>query len=298
MRSTAIAAALLTVVAVGACEGSNDEPRVGAEGTVAESDTGESPRVSEPTDEETTTSAPEPEPSPDPSGTYTSSCDYLLGDFTETASGYRFVADARVKNTGNIGIVMEIRASWFLAGGGAVKEVRRVALDVGQSKRVGVTVPVSQDQVDLHQSYDSGDSCKVTGVMVDSYEEGERPQLNEPSTPPGGYQVFNGDIFTVQLLATRDASAQVRFCATAPYEGGPIPVTRDRWSMQDENGASYPASSSSATGEGTAYPVAATVAVGDCLEGWIEFNLPPSSEARRVVYSSTLSRRPITWDVK
>lgn len=108
-------------------------------------------------------------PPANPDGTYTSSCDYVLGDFSDhTPKGFRFVADATLHNTGNVGTVTEVKAVWFQAGGGKVTETKTVRIRPGQHKRVGITKLVGQDEIHLIQALD-GDDCKVTASMVDTF---------------------------------------------------------------------------------------------------------------------------------
>jgi hypothetical protein len=78
------------------------------------------------------------------------------------------VGDAYLKNTGNIGTVYEVRATWFLAGRQSVKEMRSVQIEPGRSKRVGITVPVTGDQIDSHQSMNAGKACQVKVAYVDT----------------------------------------------------------------------------------------------------------------------------------
>lgn len=142
--------------------------------------TGESAKDStseQPTTEPDTEPEPEeePAPTPDPAGTYTSSCDYVLGDFTSmTKTGYRFIADAQIKNAGNIGTVYKVHGVWFLSGGGKVTGSKQVRLQPGKRARVGITVPVNNDQLDRHQAlgYDSP-TCKVRVEMVDTFGEAQ-----------------------------------------------------------------------------------------------------------------------------
>jgi hypothetical protein len=127
----------------------------------------ESPVEVEPTME------PEPEPTleeePEPDADYTSSCDYLLGDFSESGSGYRFVADARLKNVGNIGVEVKVVATWDLAGGQRVKAVKTVQLPEGKSKRVGFVEVATQDQIDAHQSLGfEQENCRVRATLTDT----------------------------------------------------------------------------------------------------------------------------------
>lgn len=116
---------------------------------------------------------PEPAPEPDPAVKYSHSCDYLLGDFTSyTPGGFRFVADAKLRNTGNVGVVARVHAIWFQAGGGKVEMTRfGVQIPYNGSKRVGFTKQVGSDEIDLIQAMNYDDQCKVEVVMVDTFGE-------------------------------------------------------------------------------------------------------------------------------
>lgn len=106
---------------------------------------------------------------PNADGEFSSTCDYVLGDFTESASGFRFVADAELQNTGNIGIVVRVMATWKQAGGVPIKVVKTAKVPVNRSKHVGITRVASQDEIDLHQATDQG--CKVKATIVDTFGE-------------------------------------------------------------------------------------------------------------------------------
>jgi hypothetical protein len=109
-------------------------------------------------------------------------------------------------------------------------------------------------------------------------------------------ETFAGDIFTVTLLDTSAKTAQVQFCATAPYEGGAIPVSRSPWGMQDQDGTVWPADDGDVDLDRSAYPVDASVSVGDCLQGWVPFDLPSAATPVTVVYDSDIGG-PFTWNV-
>lgn len=117
----------------------------------------------------TSTSTPEPDPTeppkihavPDPKGSYNLNCDYVLGDFSESAQGYRFVAGGRLRNTGNIGIVARVKVSWEQLGQPPVTSIKTVSIRRGHSKRVSFSLPATSDQIDLHQSADGNCSTKV-----------------------------------------------------------------------------------------------------------------------------------------
>jgi hypothetical protein len=117
------------------------------------------------TEEETETEEPPPVPNPD--GTFTSQCDYLLGDFSESRSGYRFVADARLRNTGNVGIIATATATWAQIGGQPIRERKRIRVPVGRAKTARFLRVASSDEIDRHQSADSG--CQVNVRIVDTF---------------------------------------------------------------------------------------------------------------------------------
>lgn len=105
----------------------------------------------------------------DPGAEYTLKCDYLLGDFSESRSGYRFVAGGRVRNTGNVGLVVRVVARWEQLGSKPLREVRTFRLAVNKSRRVAITRPATSDEIDLHQSANS--DCKATAALIDTFGE-------------------------------------------------------------------------------------------------------------------------------
>lgn len=159
MRRALVATVVLGVLA--GCGGAATETQSSA------------PSATTPTPGTSGTTATEPTDTyaaPDPDASYSASCDYLLGDFTESKSGFRFVGDARVQNTGNIGIVSRVRAKWLLAGGDEVTAQKRVRVRPGKSKRVGLLRVATQDQIDRHQSLGlTTQSCKVKATIVDTF---------------------------------------------------------------------------------------------------------------------------------
>jgi hypothetical protein len=160
-RFGVLAAALVAAASLGACASSDNNDSKAEDATA--------PASAEPT-------SPTPTPTelpdvvmPDPSGTFTHSCDYVLGDFTShTSTGYRFVADAQLHNDGNIGTVNKVDAVWFLSGGRKVNMSKTVKVQPGRRARVGFTKPVGSDEIDLHQSL-SGRRCNVKVAMIDTF---------------------------------------------------------------------------------------------------------------------------------
>lgn len=108
--------------------------------------------------------------SPDPKAKYTSSCDYLLGDFTQSSQGYRFVARATMHNAGNVGVVAGVKASWVQVGAHNVVRSKTVHIPWHGSRAVNFSVVVSQSQIDAIQSgQDAGSICHVKAIVLDSY---------------------------------------------------------------------------------------------------------------------------------
>jgi hypothetical protein len=102
-----------------------------------------------------------------PDGTYSLRCNHLLGNYTEGPGGYRFVAGGSLKNTGNVGIVTEVNARWELLGSGPATTTERVRLDTGEQRRVQMTLPATQDEIDAHRS--AGEHCKTRVKILDTF---------------------------------------------------------------------------------------------------------------------------------
>ncbi len=111
----------------------------------------------------------EPQAEPNPDGEFGSSCDYLLGDFDD--DDYRFVATAELENTGNIGIVVEVVASWKQIGADPIAETKTTRVKVGRSKAVNFDIQVGSDEIDRHQSVNSDETCVVDVALVDTFGE-------------------------------------------------------------------------------------------------------------------------------
>lgn len=158
----AVVVAIAAIFALGACsagaENVDSPDQTARDAATAASD--------EPTSDEPAT---DDYIAPKPDGTYTVSCDYLLGDFTESATGFRFVADARLRNTGNVGTVTKVTARWFLAGGDEITDQKTVRMKPGTTRRVGFVHVATNDQIDLHQALGySGKTCTVKATIVDT----------------------------------------------------------------------------------------------------------------------------------
>jgi hypothetical protein len=116
--------------------------------------------------------APPPPPTPKPDAKYGQSCDYVLGDFSEySASGFRFIADANLTNTGNIGVVVSVKASWTQVGTKPIVMTKTIKVPTGAKRRVAFTKQVGQNEIDLIQSADYNHQCKVVATITDTFGE-------------------------------------------------------------------------------------------------------------------------------
>lgn len=100
---------------------------------------------------------------PKPDGDYQLNCDYLLG----TDGSYTFIAGGKIKNTGNVGTIIEVKVDWEILGSEPVVETRRVKLPAGQTRSVQISVPATSDQIDAHQSAEG--RCEADAAMVDTF---------------------------------------------------------------------------------------------------------------------------------
>ncbi len=116
------------------------------------------------------TLAEDPPPEPDADGQYELTCDYELGDFGDSGDpdqGYRFIAGGTISNTGNVWIVVRATYKWRLLGQGSLIERRTYRLRRGQERDVDVVIPVTQDQIDAHQS--AGSKCSTDVTIIESF---------------------------------------------------------------------------------------------------------------------------------
>jgi hypothetical protein len=135
-----------------------------------------SPPISEPSSSSpvtTPTSTPTPPPpSPDPEAKYTDNCDLLLNDnFYSSVTGW-LVGDAEIHNTGNVGVVVRVRATWKQAGSAPITKVKTTRVGYRHRRAVHFKLPVDQNTVEAYQSapgYFGNGACGVKAVIVNSY---------------------------------------------------------------------------------------------------------------------------------
>jgi hypothetical protein len=115
----------------------------------------------------------EPPPEANADGDYTANCDMLLKE----GSGYSFygllVGDAKIHNTGNVGIVVTVKGSWDRAGFPPFKTSKELRLDVDARKTVHLRQKIDQEGIDEVQSSGgysgSGNFCRVKVSIVDTF---------------------------------------------------------------------------------------------------------------------------------
>jgi hypothetical protein len=114
----------------------------------------------------------EPAPTPSPDGKFTHSCDMLLNtDFNSSTMGW-LVADAELRNTGNIGINVNVKAVWKQAGSGPIIKVKHVRIGYGHHRAIHFKLPVTQGQVDAYQSapgYFNNGACSVSATIISNF---------------------------------------------------------------------------------------------------------------------------------
>jgi hypothetical protein len=167
MKITHVIAALAAVVVlVGttACESLDS-------GTAAKDKTGKAAAKTSQSDA-AEAAAPAAPPAPKPDAKYGQSCDYVLGDFSDyTATGFRFIADANITNTGNVGVVVEVKASWTQVGTKPVVMTKTIKVPTGAKRRAAFTKQVGQNEIDLIQSADYNHQCKIIASITDTFGE-------------------------------------------------------------------------------------------------------------------------------
>jgi hypothetical protein len=100
----------------------------------------------------------------------------LLGSYTSSGFDAHVVGDAKLHNTGNIGLVVTVKVHWDQAGEGPLKGEKTVRLAVGQSKTVHFKQSIDQAQIESIQSAQlsgSGDFCGVKTMITDTFGEAQ-----------------------------------------------------------------------------------------------------------------------------
>ncbi|HVT97918.1 MAG TPA: hypothetical protein VHE33_10440 [Acidobacteriaceae bacterium] len=109
---------------------------------------------------------------PSTSGTYEGACAYTLGDNpaggTAVATG-----DIDVTNTGNIGEVIKLKISWPQQGFSPLTRTSTVRLAKGQEQDVQFNHPLTSDQLDNLQNWQTShgfkSGCTYNGTIVSTF---------------------------------------------------------------------------------------------------------------------------------
>lgn len=124
--------------------------------------------------DDTTTEEAAP-PAPDPSVDYASACDLNLNsDFDEILSGGPMgwlVADAELHNTGNVGVVVRVTATFKQAGSKPLKLTKTARVPDNKRRNVHFKQAVQQEGADAFQSapgYFNGNACSVKATVTDT----------------------------------------------------------------------------------------------------------------------------------
>ncbi len=123
-----------------------------------------------------TTTEPESTSEPDPDSSFATACDLTLNsDFDEILAGGPvgwFVADAEVRNTGNVGIVVQVTGRFKQAGSRALTMRKNARVPYDERKNVHFKLPVQQQVASAFQSapgYFEGRACSVGARITDSF---------------------------------------------------------------------------------------------------------------------------------
>lgn len=157
-------AALFAPIASGCAEETSGEKEIGTAAGTAASTSGATEAA---TTEEAVTANPD--------GTYHSNCDLLLKEGANYSYYGLLVGDAKIRNTGNIGIVVNVKASWDRAGFGPFRSKKEVRLETGQRKTVHLRQRITQEGIDEVQSsggyQGQGNFCRVKVKIIDTFGE-------------------------------------------------------------------------------------------------------------------------------
>ena len=111
-------------------------------------------------------------PAPNPQGTYSGSCNYLLGSSPATGTAVA-VGEIDLTNTGNIGEVTKARITWPQEGFAPLRETRTVHVAAGTTKRVSFSMPLSSNQISALQAWQTGhnyaDGCTYRATITGTY---------------------------------------------------------------------------------------------------------------------------------
>ena len=160
-RHIAIAAATLAALAAAGCGAAHVTPAASQHSASAAASGGFAAPVT-----------PAPAPAPSPNGTYTGSCDYLLGNSPATGTAVA-VGEIDLVNTGNIGTVDRVRITWPQEGYAPITAARTVRTAAGATRPVSFRYPLTYNQISALQSWQTGhnyqDGCTYKATITSTY---------------------------------------------------------------------------------------------------------------------------------
>ncbi len=126
-------------------------------------------RSSLPTSDPTSPSTP----TKAPAAKYGHSCDLdLNSNYGQSPTGW-LVGDAELHNTGNVGVMVRVKATWKQAGSRPITATKKTRLGYKKRHAVHFKIPVDQNQVDATQSapgyLGGGGWCGVRATLVSTY---------------------------------------------------------------------------------------------------------------------------------
>lgn len=87
-----------------------------------------------------------------------------------TDTGEELVADLRVVNTGNLGIVVRVSSRWPLDADGGVLRWSRVRVPEGKSKPLTIALPVDTTVADsVRAAVEAGRKCRVRSSVTGAF---------------------------------------------------------------------------------------------------------------------------------
>lgn len=112
-------------------------------------------------------------PAKQPDAKYNESCDMdLNSDYLGSPTAW-LVGDAELHNTGNVGVVVRVKATWKQAGSGPITATKKMRLAYKKRHAVHFKLPIGQNQVDAVQSapgyLGSGHWCGVKATLVSTF---------------------------------------------------------------------------------------------------------------------------------
>ncbi len=112
-------------------------------------------------------------PAPEPNGKYNvHECNYVLGAADFNTGGYpnaRAIASTTVRNTGNVGIVLVVKAHWDVTGGPSIVQTRTERISYSASKRISFSVLIGNRLDALQTAAFQSNWCGVKATITNTF---------------------------------------------------------------------------------------------------------------------------------